>query len=71
VTASYRDLPPGAPGDEVLRSAESLAQIGVQTLVISPFGGDPAGSLEATFGPVMEFPMHRHTRRKATAENRS
>jgi len=26
-------------------------QIGVQTLVISPFGGDPAGSLEATFGP--------------------
>jgi hypothetical protein len=54
VTAMYRDLPPGATVDEVVRGAEALAKIGVSTLVTGAVGDDPGGWLESTFGPAME-----------------
>jgi F420-dependent oxidoreductase-like protein len=54
VTAMYRDIPPGATVDEVVRGAEALAHVGVSTLVTGAIGADPAGWLESTFGPAME-----------------
>jgi F420-dependent oxidoreductase-like protein len=54
VTASYRDLPPGATADDVVRGAEALAAVGVATLVTGAVGPDPAGWLETTFGPVLD-----------------
>jgi F420-dependent oxidoreductase-like protein len=54
VTAMYRDLPPDAGVDEVVRGAEALARIGVSSLVTGAVGDDPAGWLESTFGPAME-----------------
>jgi F420-dependent oxidoreductase-like protein len=54
VTASFRDLPPGATADDVVRGAEALAAVGVATLVTGAVGPDPAGWLEATFGPVLD-----------------
>jgi F420-dependent oxidoreductase-like protein len=54
VTAMYRDLPPGASVDEVLRGAQALADAGVSTVVTGAMGDDPAGWLEATFGPAMD-----------------
>ena len=53
VTASFRDLPPGAGVEEVLQGAQALARIGVSTLVTGPVGDDPAAWLEDTFGPAM------------------
>jgi F420-dependent oxidoreductase-like protein len=53
VTASYRNLPPGAGVDEVVRGAEALAAVGVSTLVTGPVGDAPADWLESTFGPAM------------------
>jgi F420-dependent oxidoreductase-like protein len=54
VTAMYRDLPPDATVDDVVRGAEAFAAVGVSTLVTGAVGDDPAGWLEATFGPAME-----------------
>jgi F420-dependent oxidoreductase-like protein len=54
VTAGFRDLPPGAGPDEVVREAEALAEVGVATLVTGPVGDDPGGWLESTFGPAMD-----------------
>jgi F420-dependent oxidoreductase-like protein len=54
VTAMYRDLPPGAGVDDVVRGAEALARVGVSTLVIGAVGDDPGGWLETTFGPAMD-----------------
>jgi F420-dependent oxidoreductase-like protein len=54
VTAMYRDLPPDASVDDVVRGAEVLAKVGVSTLVTGAVGDDPGGWLEATFGPAME-----------------
>ena len=54
VTASYRDLPPGASVDEVVRGAEEFAKIGVATLVTGSMTDDPGGWLESTFGPAMD-----------------
>jgi F420-dependent oxidoreductase-like protein len=54
VTVGFRDLPPGAGADEVVRGAEALAEIGVSTLVTGPVDDDPAGWLESTFGPAMD-----------------
>ncbi len=54
VTAGFRDIPPGAGADQVLRGAEALAQVGVSTVVTGPVTDDPAGWLESTFGPVIE-----------------
>jgi hypothetical protein len=50
----YRDLPPDATVDDLLRGAEALAKVGVHTLVTGAVGGDPAAWLESTFGPAME-----------------
>lgn len=54
VTAMYRDLPPGASVDDVVRGAEAFAAVGVSTLVTGAVGDDPAGWLESTFGPAMD-----------------
>ncbi len=54
VTAMYRDIPPGASVDDVLRGAEAFAKVGVSTVVTGAVGDDPAGWLESTFGPAME-----------------
>jgi F420-dependent oxidoreductase-like protein len=54
VTAMYRDIPPGASVDDVVRGAEAFAKVGVATLVTGAVGDDPGGWLEATFGPAME-----------------
>src|SRR5437868_4053549 len=54
VTAMYRDLPPDATVDDVVRGAEALAKIGVSTLVTGAIGDDPAGGLESTSGPAWE-----------------
>jgi F420-dependent oxidoreductase-like protein len=54
VTAMYRDIAPGASADDVLRGAEKLAAVGVNTAITGSIGADPAGWLEATFGPVVD-----------------
>ena len=54
VTTSLRDLPAGASADDVLRRAEAYAAVGVSTLIAQSEGSEPAASLEATFGPVVE-----------------
>jgi F420-dependent oxidoreductase-like protein len=54
VTAMYRDIPPGASVDEVLRGAEEFAKVGVSSLVTGAMTGDPGGWLESTFGPAMD-----------------
>ena len=54
VTASYRDLPPGATVDDVIRGAEAFAAVGVSTVVTGAVGDDPADWLESNFGPAME-----------------
>ncbi len=52
VTTMFRELPPSA--DDVLRTAEAFAKVGVAGLVTAPVGDDPARALEETFAPVME-----------------
>ncbi|HEY3672463.1 MAG TPA: LLM class F420-dependent oxidoreductase [Acidimicrobiia bacterium] len=54
VTASYRDIPTDWTADDVVRGAEALAAVGVDTLVTGAVGPDPAGWLESTFAPVVE-----------------
>src|SRR3954453_7558547 len=54
VTAMYRDIPPNASVDDVMRGAEAFAKVGVSTVVTSVVGDDPAGWIESTFGPAME-----------------
>ena len=54
VTTMYRDIAPGASVDEVVAGAASLARLGVSTVVTGAMGDDPAGWLEATFGPAMD-----------------
>jgi F420-dependent oxidoreductase-like protein len=54
VTTLFGNLPPAPSPDEVLRAAEQLAAVGVETLVAGPVGDDPAGWLESTFEPVMD-----------------
>jgi len=39
--------------DDVLRSADSYADAGVSTIMASAIGADPAGKLEALFGPAI------------------
>jgi F420-dependent oxidoreductase-like protein len=54
VTVLFRDLPPEATADDVVRGAEALAKVGVSAVVTGPVTDDPAGWLESTFGPAME-----------------
>jgi F420-dependent oxidoreductase-like protein len=54
VTTLFRSLPAAPSPDDVLRAAEELAAVGVDTLVAGPVGEDPAGWLESTFEPVMD-----------------
>jgi len=53
ITAMYRDLPPRATVDDVLRGAEAFAKIGVSSLITGVVGDRPADWLESTFGPAM------------------
>jgi alkanesulfonate monooxygenase SsuD/methylene tetrahydromethanopterin reductase-like flavin-dependent oxidoreductase (luciferase family) len=53
VTAMFRNLPASPTPDDVLRSANAFAEIGVSTLVTGAIGDDPAGWLESTLGPAM------------------
>src|SRR5215216_6371006 len=54
VTVLYRDLPPDATADDVVRGAEAFAKVGVSAVVTGSETDDPAGWLESTFGPAME-----------------
>jgi F420-dependent oxidoreductase-like protein len=54
ITAMFRNLPPEPSVDDVVRSAEAFAAIGVSTLVTGAIGDDPAGWLEDTLGPAMD-----------------
>jgi alkanesulfonate monooxygenase SsuD/methylene tetrahydromethanopterin reductase-like flavin-dependent oxidoreductase (luciferase family) len=54
VTVLYRDIPPDATVDDVLRGAEDFAKVGVSTIVTGAMTDDPGGWLESTFGPAME-----------------
>jgi F420-dependent oxidoreductase-like protein len=40
--------------DDVLRTGEAYAQVGVATVMASALGADPAGKLESLFGPAVE-----------------
>jgi F420-dependent oxidoreductase-like protein len=54
VTAMFRSLPAAPSDDDVVRGAEALAAVGVDTLITGPVGDDPAAWLESTFHPVMD-----------------
>jgi F420-dependent oxidoreductase-like protein len=54
ITVLVPNLPSAPTADEVLRTAEAFAELGVSTLMASAVGDDPAGWLESTFEPVME-----------------
>ncbi len=54
ITTMYRDFPHGATVDDIVEGAQTLARIGVSTVVTGAVGDDPAGWLESTFGPAME-----------------
>jgi F420-dependent oxidoreductase-like protein len=45
---------PDATADDVLRSAEAYAAVGVATVMAGAAGADPAAVLEATYAPAME-----------------
>jgi F420-dependent oxidoreductase-like protein len=53
VTA-FAGVSDGATADDVLRSAERFAALGVTTVMGGAVGADPAATLEAVFGPAME-----------------
>ena len=53
VTAMFRNLPPTPTVDDVVRSAEEFANVGVSTLVTGAMGDEPAAWLESTLGPAM------------------
>lgn len=53
VTALLSTPDDGTP-DQVLRSAEDYAAVGVHTVMARAVGNDPAGKLETLFGPAVE-----------------
>lgn len=53
VTALLSTPDNGTP-DDVLRSAEDYAAVGVHTVMARAVGNDPAGKLETLFGPAVE-----------------
>jgi len=54
VTAMYREIAPGATTDDVVRGAEELAAVGVDSVVTGAVGDDPGRWLEETFGPALD-----------------
>jgi F420-dependent oxidoreductase-like protein len=52
VTVLFREVPDSP--DELLRAAEAMRAVGVDTLVANADGADPAGNLEETWGPVLD-----------------
>ena len=53
VTA-FAEVGDSGTADDVLRSAEGFAAIGVTTVMARAMGADPAGALETVYGPAME-----------------
>lgn len=53
VTASLGMVPPQTDADAVVRRAEALAAVGVQTMMVGAVGEDPARWLEAGVGQAM------------------
>jgi alkanesulfonate monooxygenase SsuD/methylene tetrahydromethanopterin reductase-like flavin-dependent oxidoreductase (luciferase family) len=53
ITAMFRNLPPEPTVDDVVRSAEEFAELGLSTLVTGAIGDDPGGWLESTLGPAV------------------
>jgi F420-dependent oxidoreductase-like protein len=54
VTTMFRDLPPSPTVDDIVRSAEAYAAIGVSTVITGATGDDPAEWLESTFAPAID-----------------
>lgn len=54
VTTMFRDLPPSPTVDDIVRSAQAFAAIGVSTVITGATGADPAGWLESTFAPAID-----------------
>jgi F420-dependent oxidoreductase-like protein len=54
VTTMFRDFPPAANADDVVRLAEQFAAIGVRGLITGAMSDDPVGWLEFTFGPTID-----------------
>jgi hypothetical protein len=54
VTVSALNLPPTPTRDEVLRTFEAWAELGVATIVTRVTGDDPAAWLEDHIGSVMD-----------------
>jgi F420-dependent oxidoreductase-like protein len=52
VTA-FAEVADNGTADDVLRSAEAFAALGVATVMARAVGDDPAAALEATYGPAM------------------
>jgi len=54
VTTMFLDFHADATGDDLVRAAEDLANVGVSALVIRAFGDDPVGQLESMVGSFIE-----------------
>jgi alkanesulfonate monooxygenase SsuD/methylene tetrahydromethanopterin reductase-like flavin-dependent oxidoreductase (luciferase family) len=53
VTA-FAEVGDDGSADDVLRSAEAFAALGVATVMARAVGADPAAALESVYGPAME-----------------
>jgi len=54
VTALLGQLPSDADADAVVRQAESLGAVGVQTVMVGAVGPEPARWLEEVIGPAVD-----------------
>jgi F420-dependent oxidoreductase-like protein len=54
ISVMFREFPGGGSVDEVVSSAQQLAELGVTSLVTGAMTDDPGGWLEDTFGPAMD-----------------
>jgi alkanesulfonate monooxygenase SsuD/methylene tetrahydromethanopterin reductase-like flavin-dependent oxidoreductase (luciferase family) len=51
---AFAEVSDEGTADDVLRSAEAFASVGVSTVMARAMGADPAAALESVFGPAME-----------------
>jgi F420-dependent oxidoreductase-like protein len=54
VTVLFRDFPPDATADDLMRGVEAFAAIGASTVVTGAVSDDPAGWLESNFAPIID-----------------
>jgi F420-dependent oxidoreductase-like protein len=52
--SAFAQVRPDGTSDDVLRSAEAMAAVGVSTVMAGAMGPDPAAALETIYGPAME-----------------